>query len=518
MINSYFNSYQLFFLALSFVFLLSSIIFNIKDKQRLSLILLTISACSLYSFAALLDPFLNLWDERFHALVAKNMISNPFKPMLYTEKIIDIAYDNWDRYHIWLHKQPLFLWQIAISLKLFGINEFALRLPNIIMATLLVPMVYRMSKILVNERVGFIAAILFISTTYFLELVAGRQTIDHNDVAFTFYITASIWAFLEYRFSNNKKWIYAIGLFAGFAILVKWLVGLLVFFGWFVLRILERKYRISENKDLLISIFIALGISMPWQIYTYIRFPQVAIAANKLNAIHFTVPLEGHSGDIWWHLNKFDLHYGALAPFLIVPGLLVLNKMIKDKKMYYVLLSFLAVVYLFFSIAATKMPSFTIIIISIVMLALASLIQMGLERIETVFNLKKWIHSLIFLGLLLSISIIRIDIDYLQAKYTLWKKNNHYSRNLIHNKKVFTNLDIPENTVLFNVKGRHYIEAMFYTDRIAYNIMPNRKILNQLKSKNLKAVVFKSPKKKIPGFIKNDPDVIVIDKVIRGYR
>jgi len=36
-------------------------------------------------FAAMLDPFLNTWDEQFHALVAKNMMANPFKPMLYAE-------------------------------------------------------------------------------------------------------------------------------------------------------------------------------------------------------------------------------------------------------------------------------------------------------------------------------------------------------------------------------------------------------------------------------------------------
>ncbi|MEQ9149076.1 MAG: glycosyltransferase family 39 protein, partial [Cytophagales bacterium] len=124
--------------------------------------------------------------------------------MLYTEKVIDIAYDNWDRYYIWLHKQPLFLWQMALSLKLFGLSEYALRLPNIIMATLLIPITFRMSKLLLNNRVGYLAAVLLISTIYVLELVAGRQVLEHNDMAFVFYVSGSIWAFIEYRHSNNR--------------------------------------------------------------------------------------------------------------------------------------------------------------------------------------------------------------------------------------------------------------------------------------------------------------------------
>lgn len=518
MINSYFNSIQLIFLALSFVFFLSSLILNIKSKQFVSLIFLTASAFCLYSFAALLDPFLNLWDERFHALVAKNLISNPFKPMLYTEKVIDIAYDNWDRYYIWLHKQPLFLWQMALSLKLFGLSEYALRLPNIIMATLLIPITFRMSKLLLNNRVGYLAAVLLISTIYVLELVAGRQVLEHNDMAFVFYVSGSIWAFIEYRHSNNRKWIYIIALFSGCAILVKWLVGLLIYFGWMVLRLQEKKFALNQNRDLFISVLIALAISMPWQIYAFLRFPEEALSAYRFNALHFTVPLEGHSGDVWWHLNKFDLLYGTLAPFLIIPGLIVLNRMMKDKKMYFVLLSMLIAVYLFFSMAATKMPSFTLIVITIVLLAFACLLQLALEKTEKLYKSQQWIKALIFLGLMMSIFVIRIDVEYLQGKYTLWKKSNQYSRNLIHNKTIFTSLDLPENAVLFNVKGRHYIEAMYYTDRIAYNIIPNQKILNQLKSKKLKAVIFKNPNNQIPDFIKNDEDVIIIDKVIRGYR
>ena len=63
----------------------------------------------MFLFSSLLDPFLNLWDERFHALVAKNLMNHPLMPTLYDDPVVSMAYDRWDRATIWLHKQPLFL-------------------------------------------------------------------------------------------------------------------------------------------------------------------------------------------------------------------------------------------------------------------------------------------------------------------------------------------------------------------------------------------------------------------------
>src|SRR5688572_2720311 len=59
--------------------------------------------------------FLFPWDERFHALVAKNMLEHPFKPMLIKDPVMPFNYDNWLMNHVWLHKQPLTMWLIALS-------------------------------------------------------------------------------------------------------------------------------------------------------------------------------------------------------------------------------------------------------------------------------------------------------------------------------------------------------------------------------------------------------------------
>ena len=123
---------QIIPLIISALFIILSLITYHIDKKRIGLILLFIGSIGLGYFIANLDHFLIIWDEQYHALVAKNMMNNPFKPTLYSIPLLEYDYKNWTGNHIWVHKQPLFLWQMALSLKIVGINEMAIRIPSII--------------------------------------------------------------------------------------------------------------------------------------------------------------------------------------------------------------------------------------------------------------------------------------------------------------------------------------------------------------------------------------------------
>lgn len=474
------------------------------------------AAICIFSFSALLDPFLNLWDERFHALVAKNMMNHPLMPTLYDDPVVDMAYDRWDRYYIWLHKQPLFLWQIMLSFKIFGISEFSLRIPNIILGTAVVIATYRSGKLIANKNVGYIASVLTITSIYILELIAGRQELEHNDLTFLAYISLSICSFIEYYYSKNKIWIYLIGLFSGMAILCKWVVGLLVYFGWFVLRISQKKIRLAENKDFITALTITIIVALPWQILTFWWYPTEAISAYKFNTEHFTIPLDGHDGDFWYHLNIFNTIYGKVASFLVIPGFLVLYKNNKDRALLNSMLSMVIVVYIFFSSAATKMPSFTIVVAMIIIIALSALLYYVIDCINQYIK-NDILKHISFAIAIIIVVLIRFDLSYLADKYTLKNEDNRYTKMLTHNKELFNSLDLPANAVLFNVKGRHYIEAMFYTDLPAYNFTPSLEQYHELKDKGRTIALFVKQNEDIPDFIKNDPSTIFIHKKIMGY-
>ena len=503
-------------LCLAGFFFLASLFFQVSKKYSLSIIFLGLTAFSFFSFAALLDPFLNIWDERFHALVAKNLMDHPLLPTLYDDPVVDMLYDRWDRWHIWLHKQPLFLWQIALSFKLFGISEFTLRLPNVVLSTVLVLITYRSGRLLVNHNVGYLAGALLLSTMYITELVAGRQSLEHNDVAFLAYVSLSIWSFIEYYYSKNKGWIILIGLFSGMAILCKWLVGLLVYFGWFVLRIQQKKFSLLANKDIFVSLIVTILVAAPWQILTFIWYPTEAAHALEYNSLHFSVPIEGHRGDFWYHFDVFNTMYGRVASFLIVPSFYVLMKLCKQRKMYFSLLGMVLAVFLFFSLAATKMPSFTIAVAMLVFIAFAALFYGVLEFIAKHVK-SKGLNVFIFIASVLIITLLKYDIEVIQENHTLWKEDNKHSRMMMHNKEVFQSLDLPENTVLFNVRGRHYVDAMFYTGFPAYNFLPSVEQYEDMKSKSRKIALFKSADLEIPVYLFSDTAVIFIDKELQGY-
>ena len=513
---TYFDNTQVLFLVAGIIFFLFSLIFQISNKNFLAISFLFLAGISLFSFSALLDPFLNLWDERFHGLVAKNLMNHPLMPTLYDNPIVKMEYDRWDRSIIWLHKQPLFLWQIALSFKLFGISEFTLRLPSVFLSSILILISYRTGKLLVNQRVGYLSGVLIISSMYFIQLISGRQELEHNDISFLVYVSLSIWSFIEYHYSKKRKWIILIGLFAGLAILCKWLVGLLVYFGWAILKLQQKKIKLYENTDIFGALLVTFIIVIPWQILSFLWYPDEASSSLELNALHFSSVIEGHGGTVWYHFTKFNDIYGIISSFLIIPALYFMKRNSNDKTLFYSLLSLIIIVYLFFSIAATKMPSFTILVFMVVVIAFASLLDTLFTLIYQSIKIVL-IRNLVFVTLMILLFAIRFDVEFIQQKHTVWKDENTYTRMMIQNKAIFKSLNFSEKTVLFNVKGRHYIEAMFYANCSAYSFIPSLEQYTDLKKNDVPIAIFVSSNSSIPSYLLQDSSVKIIKKQINGY-
>lgn len=486
----YFDPLQLSLLAIALLLLLSSLISFQKGKHRLSIVLLTGAALATFCFAALLDPFLNQWDERFHALVAKNMTSHPFKPMLYANPIVDTDYEGWAKAHIWLHKQPLFLWTIALSFKLFGYSEFSLRLPSVLLATAMVPVLYRAGKLLLNPRSGYIAALLWMTTIFVIELVAGREGSEHNDIAFVVWIGASIWSWLEYVFSGKTKWLWLTGLFAGFAILCKWLVGLLVYAAWGLFFLAKGEFSFKAIKAPLLSFLTTLVVALPWQVYTFARFPLEAAKEFKFNTLHFNTVIEGHAGGYDYHFLKFNHLYGEWTWLLLIPGLWFFFAHSKNKKVAFALLGMLGILYLFFSLAATKMPAFTLVGAFVILLLMAASID-GIAQLVEKWIPSKLLASCVLPALLVATTVFRFDLDYLIHRHTDRDQNGYRTHQMRLKDELFQQ-NIPPNGVLFNVPPGFYVEAMFYSGVPAYGFSPNEEQTTDLKQKGYEVIMWKS--------------------------
>jgi 4-amino-4-deoxy-L-arabinose transferase len=456
-----------------------SILFHFKGKSVLSVLLAILASAMLYRFAISLDVFLNLWDERFHALVASNLLKHPLMPTLYDSPVVEMAYDRWDRGLIWLHKQPLFLWQIAVSFKLFGISEVALRLPSAAMGVVLTLLTWRTGKVLVNDSVGYYAAILLMSSYYLFEMIAGRQSTDHNDVAFLFYVSASIWAWVEYEYSPEKnkiRWAVLVGAISGAAILCKWLVGLSVYVAWGLSTLPNEG---SSLKNRLNHYFIAslatLIVALPWQILTYSWYPAEASFELHYNARHFTQALEGHSGDMYYHLDNFTLLFGRFSPFFLFAGIFAFVRGAEKRGVALAFLGIPFVIYLFYSVAETKMLSYPFVAAMPIFICFGSLLDSVVLSYKQCKLIKKiWLPlSLCTLGVVVWMNL-RVS-DIVEAHKCV-SGDSSYSARLTENRNNLLRLkdELPANAILFNVPGRHYVEAMFYTGHLAYGFIPDQ--------------------------------------------
>src|SRR5205823_3464404 len=56
---------------------------------------------------------------------------------------------------------PLFFWLQVLCMKIFGVNEFASRLPNAVCGVLTLLLLYRFGKKLVNEQFGWMWVLIY---------------------------------------------------------------------------------------------------------------------------------------------------------------------------------------------------------------------------------------------------------------------------------------------------------------------------------------------------------------------
>lgn len=354
---------------------------------------------------ATIDPYLHEWDEQYHALVAKNVSSDPLNPKLIAHSPIKLDYKNWTYNEIWLHKQPLFLWQIALSIKTFGATVWAVRFPSILLHAFTALLVYAIGKRFLKTGFAVLACVLFGCSGYYNDYTSGAIGMDHNDVAFVFYVTASFWAWFKYREALNKrKWILLIGVFAGCAILCKWVVGLLVFSGWGAVILVENWKSLKSWTDLLKSFLVTAIIVLPWQLYCYFKYPTEYSHEMAYAGKHFVNALENHSGDafFYWDTMKDAFGSGGLIRWMIVIGLLLfIYKAIKHRGNWlFATIVFLAT-YLFFTIAATKLQGYVTIVASFGFIFLVYPFQSLFHYVQSKKKLK--INGLISTALILAV-------------------------------------------------------------------------------------------------------------------
>lgn len=176
----------------------------------------------------------------------------------------------------YLEKPPLKYWMIAVSYMIFGVHDWAARIPIGLGAVALAWLTVRFGRWAFGPQAGFYAG-LAVSTCVGLFLFTR---VLFPDVLLTLAVTATLWGAvraLEPDEPNPRRWAWLAAASTGAGILLKGLIAIVAPAGALVLyllvtgRLLERES--WKRLHPVSGALIALAIAAPWHVLATLRNP-----------------------------------------------------------------------------------------------------------------------------------------------------------------------------------------------------------------------------------------------------
>jgi len=258
----------------------------LSPRRTFAILALALVIAPLAARAPLFDP-----DEGLHAAIAQEMTrtGDYVTPRFLGEPFLD--------------KPILFFWAEALSMRVLGMNEAAVRIPPLLFGVLGMIAVALLGRALFGETAGVIAGIVY--GTMLLPL--GVSQVAVHDVAVVPFLCAAVWCLLTV--STNSPLgrriaaVVAAGVFLGLSILTKGLVAV-AFTGIFAVCFAIEKPEtiIRLGIALTVAFLIAAAVAAPWY---------VAMERAHRGYLHYyfierhlqgyLTATQRHAGRGWWY-------------------------------------------------------------------------------------------------------------------------------------------------------------------------------------------------------------------------
>lgn len=475
--------------VLTAVLLLSFLAFRQNGaRQTRKALLLIILIGAILQVYMVTDFQLYDWDERYHALVAKNLMSDPLAPKLYQNPVLPYDHTDWTSNHVWLHKQPLTLWSMALSMSVFGVHEIAVRLPSALLTCLGIGLVFGIGRRIYDARVGLLAAYFLAINGLILELIGGRTPTDHIDIHYLFFVTLGV--YLAMRFARSGRLVYNLlaGLAIGMAVLTKWLPALIVLPVW--LLVVWQGKQLDKKQMLLhfaLLCAVALAVFLPWQLYIHTAFPLEAQWESAYNFRHFTEVIEGHSNTYGYYFKKLRVNYGELIYLPLIWFIWRLSRRPFNAH-HWALFVWVAVPLLFFTLAQTKLKAY-LLFTSPALFIVTAAFWWHLKDWATTRKLK-WPYQLLL------VLMVALPLRYCIERIKPFAQHDRTPAWVSEIKAIGEHGDT--HTLLFNYDNA--VAAMFYTELTVYPILPDYEKLKELKASGFHILIYDDGKLNRQGY------------------
>lgn len=204
-------------------------------------------------------------------------------------------------YQPFWEKPPFFIWLQAMSMKLFGVNEFAARFPNALCGIFTILTIYLIGKKFFSQKLGLLWALTHTGTL--LPLLYFKSGVI--DPWFNYFIFVSIVLFIASVHQTSKQWVLisASGIFLGIAVLTKGPAAILIEgLCLFIYILITKQWRLFVQPALYAFMFITLLTSASWFLVMYMKGNEYIIEQFINYQIRlFNTEDSGHSGPFIYH-------------------------------------------------------------------------------------------------------------------------------------------------------------------------------------------------------------------------
>ena len=165
----------------------------------------------------------------------------------------------------YLGKPPLHFWAAALSTRLFGMNEFALRFPSLVGAVLLVGLMIVVLRRYGGRDLAYLAALILSSCILFFAF-SGAVIID---MSLAFCVAGSILSYqaflMETRKVKKRLWSLSVFVLLGLGFLAKGPVAVVMFgIPVFLWTLIHRRWMTLKDHGWWAGIFVFLVLTVPW--------------------------------------------------------------------------------------------------------------------------------------------------------------------------------------------------------------------------------------------------------------
>lgn len=251
-----------------------------SKKLTLLFVLFIIGLASYTAYYRLGDKQISMWDESRYAVNALEM-TNSDNPLI-------VTFNGKPDY--WNSKPPMAVWLMAISLKTFGFNELAIRIPSATAFILSIVLILLFSgRVIGNYIPGIIASLALISTTGVLRHHGARS--GDVDSLLTLFILGYILSYFTILLQKKNRTLL-FGLFTTsliMAFLTKGIAALIPLPGLFICTLLYKNLiPIIKSWQLYASIALFLTMGIGYYILRDYYDPKYIDAITKQDLSMFT--------------------------------------------------------------------------------------------------------------------------------------------------------------------------------------------------------------------------------------